>query len=1391
MSETVRTEKNSSKNIYGDPPKISISLPGISELTQNSKLWRDVQLPIDILLLTVKDCEFLSCYHYVVDPFRSYLKGLGHVYFGSIGEDQDVKLKVALMKCSEGSKVPGGALTVVKNAVTQLRPKAVFSVGHCGGMSQESTKLGDVVVSEKLTTYSYQKVTQDGKKFRGLTTPVSRDIAELIKCAGYGWNPPLENPNKSKVEVHCGEVLSGCELVQAEWRREELVKSFPEAIAIETEGEGVFSAAHELKMEWVVIKGISGYADGTEAKETWQTFASVTAASLVVSILKECSIFEDWPHYKDISTDRQHSALSKEVPVEPCCSSVQSSQQQHVSSTKTAGGSTKQLPRPEVKRREEESSPKDALTPKKGKTRFGDGSTRHLPLPKVKCRYEESSPSGALTPKKRDSSVTEFWEWCRNQLRAFYNTMCQVKITPWDPDNTVHINSIYIQVTFLQDHRKPDGTTKKKLGDSSEVFEGDEDHPIRRQILVYGRPGIGKSTFTQKVAVDWANGRTKILEKFNLLLLIRLRDVCGISDLCTMLKTAELLSADDPMAVNYLCEYVRQNQEKVLLILDGYDEYSGGKSSLIHQIWRGSQLRDCCVMITTRPVKEDELRVPSHAQFELNGFDSREQKKQFASKILPDEEDVKGLLEYLRKHDLVEMAEIPLLLLMLCLLWKKKKPQLPTSRGEIYVEFIQTLLDHMAIKDSDNVAAGKSIDEYQEELSKIGKLAFDALLEDCLHFNFSKFPPGDLFEKLIHVGFFQVSKLSAFNREKIVSFLHKSVQEFLAAWFIVQEAKFKKNETVTCLSGMDTFEKSKKMAEVIKFVCELSSEAAGIVFDHLRYVGEKEGLTDYNFTRTPSVKDLSHAQKEFILFCVDYLLRCPASDRLAVYSAFLSCVNHVVILDDEHPSTAAKTHFFKDTTSFPNYLFYSSWKSNLFYSYRASNYYDFLSILFDLNAVLLTCSGEIKDVKKYADLGEADVFLKKSEMRNFIYLRRITKTVLRSKLFHELISAPVCSSQPPVDNLRNNEDDNIALSLTENRSDQTQQHCLSLVREVDLSVETVEDFVLLKNLFPLLTAPRDIDISQGLTDALKGNSIENAIHRINFTDNLHTLKLRCINLTAKCAAFIAESLHHSPNLHTLSFSGNPLYGGVSHLVENLHHVPQLTVLELINDQMGEKECAALAASLQYLNKLERLNMSNNVLGHGIIELAKNLNSVPNLTELNLSDTNMGKDEASALACALKDVPELSDLDMSNNVLGHGIIELAKNLNSVPNLTELKLSDTNMGEDEASALARALKDVPELSYLGPGRNPLGRGVRDLVQHLSSVPKLHCLSLLSVKMTKTEIEELCTAVKGRGINLFTDYHAFRVGGKGMIYRLHTKAELKKKGIRFRKEPDDDDP
>ena len=62
---------------------------------------------------------------------------------------------------------------------------------------------------------------------------------------------------------------------------------------------GLYAAAHDLDIEWIVIKGVSDFADGNKSDtDAWRLFASVMAASVVAHILKDASVFQDWPHYK-------------------------------------------------------------------------------------------------------------------------------------------------------------------------------------------------------------------------------------------------------------------------------------------------------------------------------------------------------------------------------------------------------------------------------------------------------------------------------------------------------------------------------------------------------------------------------------------------------------------------------------------------------------------------------------------------------------------------------------------------------------------------------------------------------------------------------------------------------------------------------------------------------------------------------------------------------------------------------------------------------------------------------------------------------------------------------------------------------------------------------------
>ena len=775
---------------------------------------------------------------------------------------------------------------------------------------------------------------------------------------------------------------------------------------------------------------------------------------------------------------------------------------------------------------------------------------------------------------------------CRENLKSYYDTFSKVKIVPWDESSSIEINEIYTPLNWVRDHRKLSGVTQEELEDYTDMFQGKH-----TRMLVYGRPGIGKSTFCKKAAYDWSKTLKEILMNFSILLLIKLRDVCDVGNIRDVLRASKLLASDGPISVDSLYDYIINNQDKVLLILDGYDEYSFAEEhSPILAIWKGEQLRDCHVIVTTRQLKCDELRGPSHVQLEIQGFKSRERKRTFARKFLASEQDLDEFMSYLKEKDLGDMAEIPLLLLMLCLLWKEKHHEgLPKSRADIFTQFIQTMLDHKGEIQQPMPFQNVTSTEAKEDLSNLGKAALEALLQDRLYVRCSNFP-GNIsrsFEKLSEVGLFQIVNLTSLNPEKGAYFIHKSVQEFLAAWHIREEVLSIKGESTPSLSKVESFKKIVKMNEVLKFACELSTEAACAVFHHVGSVGRKESLSKHDFiyllqeTVPPA---LSEIQKLYLGLISHSYFCCSAENRRDLCSVFPSYTGGILYLDSNQLNVTANEHLLK-SGMIPDAIFFPSEKDSSEKSYR-----DLITVVEDTDAVFFSCSGEKKAadlLKKFPPRPLRKFFLKR-ERKIIVYVNQIDnhRDTLPTEMRRELISPTTESTQVKrVGDPLNEYDSGTASYLTKNTNSITgpTPHSLSCLSYIRISHIGRQEMKMLADCLPLFTALLSILISGNPFEIIDAQLTETLVSRVIFTDRLDTLVLDNINLTAKPAAVIGRSLHQAPCLRWLDLSDNPLGEGVSVLTQHLSRFPHLAVLLLSNVKMTRQQVNDLSAAVRQSN----------------------------------------------------------------------------------------------------------------------------------------------------------------------------------------------------------------
>ena len=427
---------------------------------------------------------------------------------------------------------------------------------------------------------------------------------------------------------------------------------------------------------------------------------------------------------------------------------------------------------------------------------------------------------------------------CRSKLQDHYQKTATVPTSVWCKKSVVDIHQIYTRLSWVKEEQTPAGTRQSEVEHYSDLFIANKKGVIPKRILVQGQTGIGKSTFVKKLLVDWVevnketgDKQTSVLKNFELVVAVNLKEVSKCQSLEDVIRMSSVFANEDKYMTDGLIEYITSNQEKVLLIFDGYDEYRHGCNSEIYEIFRGSILRNCCVLITTRISKADELRGGEDLHVEITGF-SEMDIETFMRRFLT-EYEMHHLYDHLLHSNLLELAKVPLLLLFFCTLWKRGQAKVfPESKTDLYTNIIQFIINHSYRKRSPpryvDLQSSKDI------LSVIGKVALQCLLNDDHLFEYSQLSDAVFCDESVFIGLLQITEYSeTLQPVEMVSFIHKSIQEFLAAWYI----------TYKCIpEGGRLGEIGVKLEEclalenVFQFMCGLSEDGASMAFMHLKSV---------------------------------------------------------------------------------------------------------------------------------------------------------------------------------------------------------------------------------------------------------------------------------------------------------------------------------------------------------------------------------------------------------------------------------------------------------------------------------------------------------------------------------------------------------------------------
>ena len=428
-----------------------------------------------------------------------------------------------------------------------------------------------------------------------------------------------------------------------------------------------------------------------------------------------------------------------------------------------------------------------------------------------------------------------------------------------------------------KDKRK--GSLSEKVVDMSGIFEPHENCPNPRIVLIEGDPGMGKTTYCNKLAFDWATRKTgKDFLTFKLVLLLRCCDIN--SNLRDAIATQVLPLDITEQEREKFFDFIKHNQSNVLLVLDGLDELQSGKLPELQDIIRGksTMLHKCPLVVTARYEAGIEVMEYCDTLLEIQGFTTTDAsefiKKFFEDKGEQGAKTAQNLLDKLEEdQSLKELITNPLNAALICLLCEDSEGKLPESKTKLYWEIVEDVLRRYKKKKNLPETSKNVIEEHKSQLKQLGLIAWNALLEN------KKFVEKNQLEShtddVPGFGFLKWQRGSSRRKpHPQYSFVHKSFEEWFASFYLCVQLLSGQMSPEDLAADERYFSEHADLKQVLLFVCGILAEeseekATALIQSLAAHIDEGDESFKKNEKFFVAVESIKECKKEGSNFHLD------------------------------------------------------------------------------------------------------------------------------------------------------------------------------------------------------------------------------------------------------------------------------------------------------------------------------------------------------------------------------------------------------------------------------------------------------------------------------------------------------------------------------------------